>query len=114
MNILNKNLTILMLFCFCVLSINMNLKRTKGTFSETINITVSKKEPSASDKTDGQIKIDLKGGKPPYTLTIHTNTRTSSLIYKGDNFDLQNLPKGFYMLNVTDSEGNFATQNINL
>ena len=92
----------------------MKIKQTKSRLSEEIKITVLKNEPSASDKTDGQIKIDLKGGKPPYTLTIHTSTRTSALVYKGDNFDLKNLAKGFYMLTVTDSEGNFATQNINL
>ncbi len=92
----------------------MKVKETKNRLSEEIKITVSKNEPSASDKTDGQIKIDLKGGKPPYTLVVHTNTRTTSLVYKGDKFDLKNLPKGFYMFNITDSEGNFATQNINL
>jgi hypothetical protein len=92
----------------------MNLKSTQGNFSEGISIIVSKKEPSASDKMDGQIKIELKGGQPPYTLTVHSNTRTNSLVYKGDNFDLKDLPRGFYVLNITDSEGNFTTQNINL
>jgi hypothetical protein len=114
MKILNKNLTILMLFCFCVLSINMNFRNNNRSISDEIIISVSPKVPSASDKLDGEMKIEVKGGKPPYTLVVHTNTRTNSLDYKGESFDLKNLAKGFYILNISDSEGNFATQTINL
>ncbi len=114
MNILNKNITILLLFCFCVLSINMIFKNKNNIVQAEITIELTQKTPTAADKSDGEVTILLKGGKAPYTLTVITNTRTNSLEYKGENFNLKNLPKGFYMFNVTDSEGNAATKNINL
>ncbi|HWZ23221.1 MAG TPA: hypothetical protein VNW06_11240 [Cytophagaceae bacterium] len=116
MKILNKNVVILLLSCFCVLSINMVGKNENSIISEEMSLQVSKKEPSATDKLDGQIKITVKGGKAPYKLIIHTSTRTKELIYNSENekFDIKELPKGFYLLNVTDSENNFTSQSVNL
>ncbi len=108
---LNKAVTVFLLSCFCVLSISMIFKTN---VQEEISIVVNQKAPSSSDKMDGEVEILLKGGKAPYTLTVITNTRTTSQVYKGEKFTLRNLPKGFYMFNVTDTEGKAATQNITL
>lgn len=116
MKLLNKNVVILLLSCFCVLSINRIGKSENSIFSEEMSLVVSKKEPSGSNKMDGQIQITVKGGKAPYKLTIHTSTRTKELIFTSENekFYLKELPKGFYLLNVTDSENNFTSKSINL
>ncbi len=91
-------------------------KNRSSIASEEMSLVVSKKEPSAIGKIDGQIEIVIKGGKAPYKLTVSTSTRSSELVYKSttEKFNLKNLPKGFYLLNVTDSENNFTSQSINL
>ncbi len=121
--------TLLNLSLLLVLAVFMNAIPSKNNqnylshskFSPEFNPTASplelniiQVEPSNQTTLDGNIKITVKGGKAPYTLVVHTNTRTKELTYKGENFDLKNLGKGFYMLNITDSEGNFTSETINL
>ena len=111
MNFLNKNLNIFLLICFCVLSINMITKTQK----EELELTVSVTNPSANDKADGVVKIDIKGGTGPYQISIQTNTRTTPIdIETTGHYELKNVSKGFYFLFVRDGQGNHATQNINI
>jgi hypothetical protein len=88
----------------------------KDKTSGEMSIVVSKKEPSDASQTDGQIKILIKGGKAPYKLTVYTSTRTKDIVYTSETkeFNLKDLSKGFYLLNVNDSGNNFTSESIHL
>ena len=88
--------------------------KSTSIISDEISIVVTKKNPSSSEKLDGEVKIIVRGGKAPYKLVVSSSARTVEMVYTGEKFDLKNLPKGFYLLSVTDSNGNFTSQNINL
>jgi hypothetical protein len=80
-----------------------------------LELAISVVNPSASDKADGIVKIDIKGGNAPYHITIETNTRTSSINAETDgHYELKNVSKGFYFLFVRDGQGNHVTKNINI
>jgi len=114
MNILKKNITISILFIFSAGLFSMNLKETKDNKGQELTLVIIQKSPSASDKLDGKVSIEVKGGKAPYTLILHTSTRTTSQEFKGEKFEFENLPNGFYLFNVSDADGNFVSKNINL
>ena len=87
----------------------------KNSDKAVLELKVAIVNPSGSDKTDGVIKINVKGGKAPYYVTIQTNSRTSAIEFETDGYyELKNISKGFYFLFVRDGEGNHATQNINI
>jgi len=118
MKLLTKNLALFIIFIFCVLSINMTFKNqslnSDSSKTEEIDIIITSKSPSAGDKVDGKINIGVVGGKPPYKLTVITSTRSTPQTYTGSQFELSNLPKGFYIFSLEDAEGKFISKNINL
>ncbi len=114
MNIFTKNITIFILVILSSALISMNLKNSMDNTSQELTLVISQVSPSAVDKLDGKVTIEIKGGKAPYTLMLHTNTRTTAQDFVGEKFELENLPKGFYLFNVSDAEGNFVSKNINL
>ncbi|HEY8401217.1 MAG TPA: gliding motility-associated C-terminal domain-containing protein, partial [Cytophagaceae bacterium] len=61
-----------------------------------IKIFLTAEDISCSEQTDGYIKAEVVGGKPPYQYTW-SNGVTDSII--------QNLPEGIYSLSVSDQSG---------
>ena len=108
MNKSNKNLSILLLFCFCVLSINTfaEVKRQENIVSiEAATIDVSFNRPSTSGAQDASIIISVKGGTGSYKVIAVSNTSLGTFTKEGDSSKivLDRLYAGFYKLYIIDS-----------
>ncbi|MCS6904824.1 MAG: T9SS type A sorting domain-containing protein [Bacteroidia bacterium] len=67
--------------------------------------TAITRPPSCADKNDGEIKIDVQGGTPPYSYQWAHNPKEPSLT---------NLAAGNYSVIVTDSKGCTTQVKVNL
>lgn len=104
-------LYICLIFTFSIFFNGISIKNEGIT---ALKMLVTSKTPTEAAASNGSIEVKAEGGKGPYKLIVHTNTRTESLMYEGVSFSLKNLPKGFYMLNLIDSEGTAVSETINL
>lgn len=70
---------------------------------EDIKIDYIKKDVSCFGRTDGQIEIEICGGRPPYIIAWDNGS---------SNLEMTNLRSGEYSVKICDSRGKTATQYI--
>jgi hypothetical protein len=119
MTILNKNITILLLCCFCVLSINAVTNFKKKQNAEVMEISavdVSYVKPSAQGKQDASITIVIKNNTGSYKVIAVSNTSLGTITKegKGNTAVLNNLYAGFYKLYIIDSNNITTEYQINI
>jgi hypothetical protein len=87
-----------MLLAFSANSQSINLQLTPSLYGGDFNI-------SCFGSSDGSINLTVTGGTPPYTYHWSNNATTQ---------DINNLAAGYYAVNVSDANNNFATTQITL
>lgn len=63
-------------------------------------------------RDDGEIRIQINGGTPPYRYNLHPLNSTITTL--NDEYVFKNLEKGFYSISVSDANNCSDIQNLNL
>ena len=74
-----------------------------GVFARHCNASIG--------NNDGNITFYPCGGTGPYTWTLNGTPQTGTLI-EGEDFKIEDLPRGTYTIEVIDSNGNRASRNV--
>ena len=110
----SKNLFIILLLSISASFFSFEFNNKNYIQADELTIEVTQKQPTASNQNDGIIKVTVVGGIAPYKLVVHTSTRSKPIEISGLEFELKDLNKGFYLINITDAKGNFVSKTINL
>ena len=108
MTILNKNIAIVLLICFCVLSINTKAESNSCKKINSIdgNVEVNFTKPSSTGLQDASIVVTIKGNVGAIKVIAVSNTSLGTITKEGtgSKLVLSGLYAGFYKLYIIDSK----------
>ena len=77
---------------------------TVTIYNASNNLDIAALVTNGNCSENGHIVVQISGGSPAYTVTW-TGPVSGSTTVNATNYTLQNLPSGFYYIEVTDSNG---------
>ena len=84
---------------------NADLYYAEIQISKPMRLTISKKDVGSFQGRDGQAKVTITGGRPPYSVAWNTGARSTNI---------EQLEKGKYSVSVTDNQGNVLTETVEI